>query len=112
MRNCVFLVYFVLCSLVPAFAQIAAEPPSGTQQWQLTFDVIKAKVDALVRENARLTAEAQSLKAQEQKLYVTIGEQGQKNEAIRQFLKERKGRTDQQIRMEELAGQVKTKKAQ
>ena len=84
--------------------------PVGAEQWQLTFDVIASKVKRLMEENNLLVTQYQTRLAQQQKLHLAINDQTLKNEAIKKFLKERNGKTDQQIRLEELNAQMKLKK--
>ena len=108
MGRSIFCLYFCFCFGAVALAQDAqGQSPMDAQQWQLTFDVIKTKVAALVEANNQLTGEYQSLLAQAQEAQKAIEEQSKKNEKIRQFLKERGDRSDQQVRIEELTGQVK-----
>ncbi len=79
------------------------------EQWQLTLDVIKSKVQTLVIENNRLQAQYRKLTDQAQKLQQSIDDQQNKNEQMDFFLKKRHGATDQQVRIEELTKMIKTK---
>ncbi len=79
------------------------------EQWQLTLDVIKSKAQTLVIENNGLQGEYQQLMGQAQKLQQSIYDQKNKNEQMSRFLKERHGRTDQQVRIEELTQIIKIK---
>ena len=54
--------------------------------------------------------EYQQLIGQVQKLQQSIDDQQNKNEQMDRFLKDRHGRTDQQLRIEELTQSIKTKK--
>jgi len=78
-------------------------------QWQLSLDAIQSKVQALVIENNGLRAEYRQLIEQVQKLQQSIDAQQYKNEQMGRFLKERHGRTDQQVRIEALVRSIKTK---
>ena len=91
-------------------AQVAEEVSSVPEQWQLTLDVIKSKAQTLLIENNGLQDENRQLMAQEQKLQKSIDDQQSKNEHKSRLLKERHGRTDQQVRIEELTQGIKTKK--
>ncbi len=82
------------------------------EQWQLTLDVIKSKVQSLIIENNRLQVEYRKLIEQAQKLQQSIDDQQDKNGQMDRFLKERHGRTDQQVRIEELTRIIKTKRRQ
>ena len=86
------------------------ESSSVPEQWQLTLDVIKSKAQTLVIENNGLQVEYRQLIEQLQKLQQSINDQQNKNEQMGRFLKERHGRTDQQVRIEELAQIIKTKR--
>jgi chromosome segregation ATPase len=79
------------------------------EQWQLTLDVIKSKVQTLETENNGLQAEYRKSIEQSQKLQKLIDAQQYKNEQMSRFLKERHGRTDQQVRISELTQSIKTK---
>ena len=90
-------------------AQVPDEPSSMPEQWQLTLDVIKSKAQTLVVKNNGLQAECQQLTGQVQELQQSINNQQYKNDQAEQFLKERNGRTDQQLRIEESTDTVKAK---
>ncbi len=90
-------------------AQVPEGPSSMPEQWQLTLDVIKSKAQTLLVENNGLQGEYRQFIGQVQKLQQSINDQQAKNEQIGSFLKERHGRTDQQVRIEELARTIKTK---
>ncbi len=76
----------------------------------MTLDVIKSKAQTLLVENNGFQVEYRKLTEQAQKLRQSIDEQQNKNEQMARFLKERHGRTDQQVRIEELTQIIKTKK--
>ena len=95
-----------------AQAQAPMGPSSMPEQWQLTLDVIKAKAQSLLIENNAIQAKHRQLIQQEQSLRGAIKDAQDKNEAMLLFLKERHGRTDQQVRLEELSQAVKTKRQQ
>ena len=101
--------YFAAIGMAGAQESLLSSPEV---QWQLTFDVIKAKVNGLLEENTRLTEQYQLLLSQQDKLQQAIAEQSKKNEEIRKFLKERGGKTDQQVHIEGLEKPIKTKKVQ
>ncbi len=84
---------------------------SAVAQWQLTLDVIKSKAQHLLDVNNQLTQEANTLSQQMQMLGQTIEQKRAGNDGMRQLLKERHGKTDQQIRIEELTKTLKAKKA-
>ena len=90
-------------------AQVSEQMPVP-EQWQLTLDGIKSKAQALMIENNGLQNEYQQLTGQVQKLQQLIHDQQYKNDQMDHFLKERHGRTDQQLRIEGLTQMVKTKR--
>lgn len=87
------------------------EISSVPEQWQLTLDVIKSKAQSLVVENNGLQAAYQKSSEEVQKLRQSIADTQNKNEEMDHLLKERHGRTDQDLRIEELTSIVKTKRA-
>ncbi|MBF0570868.1 MAG: hypothetical protein HQL12_03250 [Candidatus Omnitrophica bacterium] len=95
---------------IDAGAQVPAELSSMPQRWQMTLDLIKSKAQKLMIENNRLKVEYRQLIGQVEKLQQSIADQHSKNEQVELFLKERHGRTDQQLRIEELAQAIKIKK--
>ena len=98
-----------LCWAPDARAQVSQELSSMPEQWQLTLDVIKSKAHTLGIENDGLQAEHRQLIEQLQKLQKSIYDQHYKNEQLTGYNKERHGRTDQQVRIEELNQIVKIK---
>jgi predicted nuclease with TOPRIM domain len=110
MRFCKFII--ILLFLWWPFdvrAQISQKVVSAPEQWQLTLDVIKSKAQVLMVENSALQFEYRQLTGQVQNLQQSIDEQQNKNDQMDRFLKQRHGRTDQQLRIEELTQTVKTK---
>ena len=80
------------------------------EQWQMTLDVIKSKAQTLMVENNGLQVEYQQLTGQAQVIQKAIYEQQDKNAKTEHFLKQRHGRTDQQLRIEELTQTVNSKR--
>ena len=110
MRLRLFIVIlFFLWGAVDVKAQVPQQPPSTPDQWQLTLNAVKAKIQALVSENNRLRVEYRELIGQGRQLQKSIGDQQNKNEQMARLLKERHGRTDQQVRIEVLTRSIKTK---
>mgnify|MGYP003394180813 CR=1 FL=1 len=109
-----FLIYFVFIFFIGTSILCAQEYAGGgtPQQWSMTFDTIKSKVNVLLERNNQLSADYRSLVESQQKTVQSIEEQGTKNLSMQQFIKERHGKTDQQVRQEELEGQLKVKKVQ
>ena len=64
----------------------------------------------MLKENTALTAEYNDLVGQTNTVAASMEEQTRNNVSLQEFLKERKGRTDQQLRIEEIEGQIKDKK--
>jgi chromosome segregation ATPase len=93
-----------------AHAQVPEEPSSMPEQWQLTLDVIKSKAQTLLIENNGLQLQYRQLTGQVQKLKQSIIDQQDKNEQMTRLIKERHGRTDQQMRIDELTQVIKAKK--
>jgi len=79
------------------------------EEWQLTLDVIKSKAQNLVMENEGLKTECRQLNEQSQNLLQEIYNQQSKNDQAELYLKERHGRTDQYLRIEELTPIVRKK---
>lgn len=82
------------------------------EQWQLSLDVIKSKAQTLAVKNDGLQVEYRKLIGQVQELRQSIYDQQHKNEQMGRILKERHGRTDQQVRIERLTQVIKTKSQQ
>lgn len=108
---------FLLAGSVAAHAQESATfspmsmSPSAHMQWQLTVDVIKGKVHTLMEENTALTRQYQTTVDRSRKLQMSIARQEKDNAAIRKFLDERKGKTDQQLRIAEIEAEIKSDRA-
>ncbi len=110
-----FLPFIIILPLLWWGGDVRAQGPDQIQapeQWQLTLDGIKSKVQTLVIENNGLQAECRKLIEQTLKLQQSIDDQQYKNEQMGRFLKERHGRTDQQVRIGELTRSIKTKSRQ
>jgi hypothetical protein len=113
MRLSLFIITLpLLCGQVDAKAQVPEELSSMPEQWQLTLDVIKSKAQTLLVENNGLQAEYRQLVGQAQKLQGSINGQQISNEKLQRSLEERHGRTDQQLRIEELTQGIKIKTQQ
>ena len=108
----IIMILGLLWCSADARAQVASEPSSMPEQWQLTLDVIKAKAQTLLIKNNQIRAEYRKLIEQAQELKQTLKDQQDKNEAIRLLLNQRHGRTDQQVRLDDLQQTVKTKRQQ
>lgn len=109
-----FLLLLSLCFASGSVsAQTMGEMPTANNaaQWQLTLDVVKAKLRTLMDQNNQLNAQYRSLQAQEQDLLRMVETQGKKNEDLREFLRERNGKTDQQARIEELENRLQARRA-
>ena len=101
---------FVLCLTCSARADIAPTA-DGSEVWVLTLETIKAKATGLMSRNTALSAEYNALAQDVNDLNVSINGQINKNAALADFLKSRHGRPDQQMRLEELAAEIKDKKS-
>lgn len=87
------------------------EPEPGTAVWLLTLETIKTKVQDLMERNTQLTGEYTALNQDVEQLNASVTEKTNKNAALSAFLKDRHGRSDQQLHLEELTAQIKDKKA-
>src|SRR5438128_1338473 len=109
-------VLVILCSFLwplNAKAQLPQQVSSSMpEQWQLTLDVIKSKAQTLMAQNNGLQEERRQLLGQLEKIQQSIAQQRDKNEQMEHFLKERHGRSDQQVRLEELTPLIKAKRQQ
>lgn len=85
------------------------EPAPNSPEWQLTLDVIKNKTMVLMEQNAKLIEEHNSLVKAYKKAQMDKRDLELQNESMRQFLRDRHGRSEQQMRMEEVSGQIRTK---
>ena len=89
---------------------VSQDPAINTPQWQLTLDVIKAKAQVLIESNNKLMEEHNYLVEEKKKLKQGMSDWQTKNESLRQSLKERHGRSDQQVHMDDMTEQMKAKK--
>ena len=108
-------IYYIFAFILCAASPVRADPPetlAGSDVWLLTLETIKSKAKELMAQNTQLAAEYNALVLDINGLDASITEQGNKNAALADFLKTRNGRTDQQLRLEELEGQLKEKKVQ
>ncbi len=102
------LIFLIVFFALPAHAQIAGEFAAAPAQWQLTLDVIKTKAQTLLVQNKELAAQHEDLQAQLAHTQEMINQQQSANADLRRMLKERNGRTDQQIALEQLKAQIKS----
>jgi len=114
MRLCRFIIILPLLWWgFDAGAQVTQGASSlPPEQWELTLDVIKSRAQTLVIENNGLQAENRQLMEQVQKLQQSINDQQFNNKQLAGYIKERDGRTDQQVRIGELTRIIKIKKEQ
>jgi chromosome segregation ATPase len=78
----------------------------------VTIDSIKTKAQSLAVENDGLQIEYRKLVEEAQKLQQAIDQQEANNTRVQAFLDDRHGRTDQQLRLEELTQRIKAKDRQ
>lgn len=83
---------------------------SALQQWQNSVDAIRGQVDVLIRQNDELTRQYNQDKVQEKDLIKLIEEQRQKIDALNAFLKQRAGKSDQDLRLDVLNDQLNLKR--
>ena len=95
-----------------SFIRTSGEAAANTPEWQLTLDVIKAKTETLMEKNNKLMADRESLIKEYKDQQEAIRSWQVKTQDLQQFLKQRHGRSDEDIKAEELNDQVKQKKAQ
>lgn len=106
-----FLIILPLLCASMAFAQMPEEETvSSPDQWQLTLDVIKSKAQSLMVENNGLEDQYHQLISQLQQLEQAIIDQQYKNDQIERFVKDRHGRSDQQMQLDELTQVLRAKK--
>lgn len=110
--NKVFITLSVYFALLAAACAQTAPQPMSEQEWELTYSVIKSKVQTLIDENSRLMSEYKSLLVQQRKLQQAIAEQKQKNEEIKTYLKERGTKTDEQLEIARLEEALRAKKSE
>lgn len=92
-----------------ASAQLPEEDSSSMPQWQVTVEMIKSKAQTLMVQNTGLQDEKRQLEMQVQKYQQMIDEQQNKNQQMEDFLNGRHGRSDQQLRIDELNQTFKAK---
>lgn len=105
MNKNIYSLLFILCLVCPA--RVGAQEGPADATWLLTLDTIKARSNQLMAQNTRLTVDYHALLEEIDQLNVSIEEQGRKNAALADFLKTRHGRSDQQVRIQELERQIK-----
>ncbi len=99
--------------MAAAFSVEAQEPAVDfSTSWQQTLDSIKAAAKEEMAKNNSLSQQHQGLVMNARQLADAIAAKRQSNERLTAFLRERNGRTDQQIRIEELNGQIAAAKKQ
>lgn len=96
-------------SSVNAVASRTAEPLPNTPEWQLTLDVIKVKAGVLMDRNNLLTREFEGMVEEYKRQQLSIRDYEMKNEQLRRELAQKKGRSQQQITLDELTAQRKAK---
>ena len=107
----VFIISFLFGQSL-LWAQMPGEPIPNSPEWQLTLDVVKAKAQKLIQRNASLMAQHGALTDEYNKIQEQIRDVRLKNDALREFLKERHGQSDQQLHIEDLNNQIKAKRGQ
>lgn len=85
---------------------------SALDQWQNGVEAVRGQMDVLMRQNDQLTRAYDQDKMQERRLLATIDEQRKKIAALSDFLKQRAGKSDQQLRMDVLNDQLSIKRLQ
>ncbi len=103
-----YALVFVLCLACPA--RVGAQEAPSDATWILTLETIKARVSELTAQNVQLTADYNAFLGEIDQLNVSIEEQIKRNTALADFLKTRHGRSDQQVRIQELEKQIKDKR--
>jgi chromosome segregation ATPase len=91
------------------YAQMSSDPTPNTPEWQLTLDVIKSKTRSLIDRNAILMNDHDTLVASIQRVQIDQRDWKLKNEALRQLLKQSRGKSEQQRQIDALNGQIKAK---
>ena len=95
-----------------AFYSASHQGGANAPEWLLTLDVIKAKTEALMGKNSKLMAERESLMREYKDQQEKIHSWQAKNHDLMEFLKTRHGRSDEEMKVVELNGQIKAKKEQ
>jgi chromosome segregation ATPase len=109
-RKLIIILPFLWCG--NATAQVSQEQTSMPEQWQMTLDGIKSKAQSLMVENNGLQDERRQLLDQVRDLLRAINDQQNRNDQMSLLLKQRHGRTDQQLRIDELTQSIKSKSPQ
>lgn len=91
-------------------AQEPETPEAIPEQWQLSLDVIKSRARDLMLQNNSLQVKYAQMEDDSKQLQKSITRLEEKNEAMDRLLKDRHGRTDQQIRIEELKQEIEFKR--
>src|SRR3989338_6249995 len=105
MINTICFIFAFVLFLCPARVGAQEEPVDAA--WLLTLDTIKAESSRLMTQNTRLNADYHALLEEVDQLNASIEGQGGKNAALADFLKTRHGRSNQQVRIQELERQIK-----
>ena len=95
-----------------ALAQMVRDTAGNVPRWLVSIDTIKTKAQGLMEKNIQLMSERDSLTNEDRKSKEQIHDVQIKNEILKQLLKERHGRSDQQMQVEDLTNQIKAKKDQ
>ncbi len=111
--------FFIFFPVVGVHAQeltsaMRANGPSAAalEQWKSGVDAIRGQMDVLIRQNDQLTQVYDQERSQEQQLLREIEEQRQKVEALKEYLRKREGKTDQDLRVDALNGELRIKRMQ
>src|ERR1700733_10240147 len=110
----IFIILTVISWSFDARAQVPQEMSSSSmpEAWQLTLDVIKSKAQSLVIENNGLQIENHRLVEEARSLAQSIVDLKYRNDQISHLIKVRHGRTDQEMRVDELTQTIKMKSQQ
>jgi hypothetical protein len=94
-----------------AVATPSTDPAPNTPQWQVNLDVIKHKAQVLIKQNAKLTDEYNTLVAGIQRAQIDQRDLKIKNESLRQLIKQRRGKSQEQIEIEKHNDYIKAKES-
>lgn len=111
-RIVVVLMFFSPFWQMSALAQMVRDTAGNVPRWLVSIDTIKTKAQGLMEKNIQLMSERDSLTNEDRKSKEQIHDVQIKNEILKQLLKERHGRSDQQMQVEDLTNQIKAKKDQ
>ena len=95
----------------PSTSQVMDDSAINNPQWQINLGVIKDKAQRMMEKNNNLMAEKKSLIKETENLQNQIREWQIKNQTLKDPLKEKHGRTNQQKQIDELTVQLNDKKA-